>query len=358
MFNNKIILITGGSGSWGNELTYQLLNKYNPKEIRIYSRGEIKQWLMKRKFNNNPKLKFIIGDVRDANRMDIALRNVDIVFHLAALKHVPVCEENPNEAVLTNITGTQNIINASIKNKVELFVDVSSDKAVDPLNLYGVTKACGEKLTIAANNSPGNTKFICVRGGNVVGTNGSVVPLFHEQILRTNTLTITDPRMTRFFLTLKEAINLLFRAVKGSVGGEIFVLKMPSAKITDLVKVMVDELGNKDTKIRLIGIRPGEKIHEVLISRYEIDRIIEKGDYYIILPLINIPQIIKKYGKMKKKKIVEYSSDSAPRLDHYKIRKMLAQEGWLSKEPTVNLGLLSTLSKKELKEFSNKTKWI
>jgi len=358
MFNNKTILITGGSGSWGNELTYQLLNKYNPKEIRIYSRGEIKQWFMKRKFNNNLKLKFIVGDVRDTNRIDIALQNVDIVFHLAALKHVPICEENPNEAVLTNVVGTQNVINASIKNNVKLFVDVSSDKAVDPLNLYGVTKACGEKLTIAANNTSGTTKFVCVRGGNVIGTNGSVVPLFREQILRTNTLTITDQRMTRFFLTLKEAINLLFKAIEDSVGGEIFVLKMPSAKITDFAKVMVDELGNKDTKIKIIGIRPGEKVHEVLISRYEVNRVIETGNYYIILPLINVPAIIKKYGKMKKRKIIEYSSDSTQRLNNSEIKKMLNQEEWLSKEVTINLGLLSTLSKKELKEFSNKAKWI
>jgi len=280
------------------------------------------------------------------------LRNVDIDFHLAALKHVPVCEENPNEAVLTNIVGTQNAINASIKNKIELFVDVSTDKAVDPLNLYGVTKACGEKLAIAANNAAGNTRFVCVRGGNVLGTNGSVVPLFHEQILRANSLTITDKRMTRFFITLPEAINLLFKAVQDSVGGEIFVIKMPSAKITDLAKVMIDELGNKDTKIRVTGIRPGEKIHELLVSRYEVGRVIEKGDYFLILPLIKIPSIEKKY-KGGGVPIEEYSSDSCRKLDYSEIKRMLVSEGWLRKQMDSQL---SRLSNKELKDLSNK--WI
>ncbi|MFX0139846.1 MAG: polysaccharide biosynthesis protein, partial [Candidatus Hodarchaeota archaeon] len=161
MFNKKRILITGGSGSWGNELTKQLLKKYDPTEILIYSRGEMKQWQMKKKFFNN-KLKFVIGDVRDYNRLNIVAKKVDIIFHLAALKHVPVCEENSNEAVLTNIYGAQNVINAAINNNIELVVNVSSDKAVDPLNLYGVTKLCAEKLMIAANNFSGNTKFINV----------------------------------------------------------------------------------------------------------------------------------------------------------------------------------------------------
>lgn len=358
MFNNKTILITGGSGSWGNELTRQLLEKFKPKEIRIYSRGEIKQWIMRRKFNNSPILKFIIGDIRDKERLMIALRGVDIVFHLAALKHVPVCEENPNEAVLTNIFGTQNLIDSSIENKVKLFVDVSTDKAVDPLNLYGVTKACGEKLSIAANNSFGKTRFVCVRGGNVLGTNGSVVPLFREQILKNSKITITDDRMTRFFITIEEAIGLLFKAAQKCVGGEIFVIKMPATKITDLADVMIKELGNKDTKIEKIGIRPGEKIHEVLVSRYEVDRVVEDENHFIILPMIKIKSVEEHYKDKKRIKFNEFNSENARQLSKEETKNMLEKEGWLRKEDHLEEGFIGDLSKKELEDYSKKEKWI
>jgi len=272
------ILITGGTGSWGNELVKQLLQKHNPKEIRIFSRGEHKQVEMKRKFTD-PRIKYYIGDVRDKDRLSVVTRDVDVLFHLAALKHVPVCEENPWEAVQTNIIGLQNVIETSIENKVKKVIDVSTDKAVDPFNLYGVTKACGEKLMVAANTSSKDTRFVCVRGGNVLGTNGSVIPLFVEQIKKLNKITVTDERMTRFLMRVEDAIGLVLHATFNSYGGDIFVMKMPGVKIIDLARVMVKRLGNNKTGIDLIGIRPGEKICEVLVSRYEVDHTYDIGKF-------------------------------------------------------------------------------
>ena len=208
-FKNKTILITGGTGSWGHELTTQLLES-NPKEIRIYSRGELSQVKMKREYNNS-KLKFIIGDVRDDEVINNACKNVNYIFHLSALKHVPICEENPDEAIKTNIIGTQNVIKSAIYNKVERVIDVSSDKACSPINLYGMTKAVGERLITHASIFTDETQFMVIRGGNAMGSNGSVIPLFINQIKQFNKITVTDRRMTRFFITLPEAIQLLFK---------------------------------------------------------------------------------------------------------------------------------------------------
>ncbi len=330
--NNKRIFIAGGTGSWGNELTRQILERYDPQEIRIYSRGEIRQWEMKKQFGNNPKLKFIIGDVRDVERTRMSLKNIDFAFHLAALKHVPVCEENPNETVLTNIIGTQNIIRGAIANNVGTVVQISTDKAVDPLSLYGITKSCAERLIIAANNEVTTTRFVCVRGGNVIGTSGSVVPLAREQILSKGKVTLTDERMGRFFLNLKDAISLIFKSIEDSVGGEIFVMKMPAAKITDLLDVMINALADKEIPIEKIGIRPGEKIHEVLISRYDTGRVIDEGDYFIILPLINIPKLKEKYANRTFLSDTEYGTDKARQLTKEEIFNMLKREGWLEKE--------------------------
>jgi len=330
MFDNKIILITGGTGSWGNELTAQLIKNYNPKEIRIYSRGEHKQVEMRIKFHQEKRLKFIIGDVRDKNRLNMAMKNVDYVFHLAALKHVPVCEENAWESVLTNIYGVQNVIETSIENNVKKVIDISTDKAVDPLNLYGVCKSVGEKLIIASNLKSENTSFVCIRAGNVLGTNGSVVPLFKDQILTNNEITLTDEKMTRYFLTLSDAIRLIFRASEDSVGGEIFVMKMPSVKIIELAEVMIKSLGNQETKITKIGIRPGEKIHELLVSRYESPRAIEKGDYYVILPMLDLPKVSEKYANQKPISIQEFSSKSTYIMNRDEIEDMLKKGGFLA----------------------------
>ena len=288
MFKDKTILITGGSGSWGNELTKQLLEK-DPHKIIIYSRGELAQVEMQRKFNGN-QIEYVIGDVRDPGAVDrLFRRGLDVVFHLAALKHVPVCENQPQEACKTNINGTAHLVNAAIRYKIEKFIDVSTDKAVAPTNLYGFTKAVGEKLAIQANNLTKDTDFVCIRGGNVLGSNGSVVPLFIDQIKTKNKITITDGSMTRYFLTLPQAIHLLFQAATESVGGETYVMNMPSFYISDVAKVLIDHYGNKETTVTEIGIREGEKADEELISVHEAKRSYKfNDDYYIILPDINI----------------------------------------------------------------------
>lgn len=285
MYKENVILITGGTGSWGYELTKQLLQT-EVKEIRIFSRGELAQVNMERHFNNK-RIQFIIGDIRDYTSLDKALYGVDYVFHLAALKHVPICEKQPQESIKTNIIGTDNLIKASIKNHVKKVIDVSSDKAVAPLNVYGMCKALGEKMIVNANTFSNETKFICIRAGNVLGSNGSVVPLFIDQIKKNNEITITHAEMTRFFLTIPQAISLLFTATTASIGGETFVMKMPSCKITDLANVLVKFYGDKNTKITITGMRPGEKLHEELISEYEIGYVYEYNlNYYLIEPYI------------------------------------------------------------------------
>ena len=338
--NQQRVLITGGTGSWGNELVSQILAKYkNITEIRIYSRSEHKQVDMRLKFGNNPKLKFIIGDVRDKNILTLATKGVDIIFHLAALKHVPVCEENTWEAVLTNVIGTQNVIEAAIQNKVKTVVDVSTDKAVDPFNLYGVTKACGEKLMINANfnytyNGYKNTiKFICIRGGNVIGTNGSVIPLFKKQLEESNIITVTNPHMTRYLMSTAQAIGLVLTAVDHPIGGELFVMKMPSTTIDIIAKVMVKLFGNTKSKIKIIGARPGEKIHEVLVSRNEspMTRIYSK-DYFLIQPQIAPKSHFAKYRKLKAVEFTDFTSQNAYLLNQKELEEMLINEKWLWEE--------------------------
>lgn len=356
IFNNSTILITGGTGSWGNELVTQLLSKYHPKEIRIYSRGEHKQVEMKRRFLGKP-LKYIIGDVRNRDRLISSAYGVDYIFHLAALKHVPVCEENPWEAVQTNIMGTQNVIDAAIINKIKKLIDVSTDKAVDPFNLYGVTKSCGEKLVVAANLASDKTKLVCVRGGNVVGTNGSVVPLFREQIKRVNEITITDPRMSRFLMRLQDAVSLLLFASMRSYGGEIFVMKMPACEISDLAGVMIERLGNKKTKIRTIGVRPGEKLYEVLVSKYEMPNTLELKDYFVILPQIKIKGVEDHYkGKASPKTVLkEFNSNNTHIMTKKEIFKLLKSDGWLSTDGAVSD--LKNLATKFIKNLAKSEGW-
>lgn len=330
MYDGKVILITGGTGSWGNELTGQLLKK-NPKEIRILSRGELAQVKMERKFHDK-RLRFFIGDIRDIDAVKYATKDVDYIFHLAALKHVPVCEEQPQEAIKTNIIGTINVINASIENGVKKVVDVSTDKAVDPLNLYGMTKAVGEKLIIQANKLRGNTKFVCIRAGNVLGSNGSVVPHFIDQIKTFHKVTITDAHMTRYFLTLPEAIQLLFKAAESSFGGETFVMKMPSCKIVDLAKVLMEAYGDDRTKMEFSGARPGEKLNEVLVSRYEsVHSYYYDEDYFLILPTLKIDGLNEYYDpseKLRKVNFLEYTSKDAL-MDEEQIKTMLVKGGFI-----------------------------
>jgi FlaA1/EpsC-like NDP-sugar epimerase len=358
-FTGSTIMITGGTGSWGQELTKQLLLNYAPKEIRIYSRSELNQVKMKRAFDNQ-RLVFYIGDVRDKERLNICTKDVDYFFHLAALKHVPVCEENPWEAVATNIIGTQNAIEAAIQNNVKNFIDVSTDKAVDPYNLYGVTKACGEKLVIAANNNTTSTHFVCIRGGNVLGTNGSVIPLFKEQIERLNEITITSDEMTRFFMRIEDAIALLLFSSMHTYGGETVVMKMPSCRIIDLAQVMINRLGNKSTEIKHIGIRPGEKLHEVLVSKYDARNIVDKEQYFIILPNIPVQTIRDNYKKTDVIGIEnEYSSLKKPMMTYGEIESMLEKAGWLANDGVTNIeAYLKTIDKETLENIFQKEGWI
>ena len=262
MINNKSILITGGTGSFGRNLTSFLLKNYKPKKIIIFSRDELKQSQMMSEFKNHKVLRFFIGDVRDYSRLKLAIRDVDYVFHAAALKHVPLAEYNPFEAVKTNILGAQNIIDASYENNVEKVLALSTDKASSPVNIYGATKLASDKLFIAANNYKGKlkTKFSVVRYGNVMGSRGSVVPIF-SKLKNHDYFPITDKRMTRFNITLNEAILFVLDSLKMMHGGEIFVPKIPSFKVIDLAKAF-----DSNKKIKIIGMRPGEKLHEEMVS--------------------------------------------------------------------------------------------
>jgi len=334
--SGKTILITGGTGSWGHELVRQLLEKYSDlSEIRIYSRGEHKQVEMCQELGNNSRLRFIIGDVRDKNILRFAMLGVNVVFHLAALKHVPVCEDNPWEAVLTNIIGTQNVIEAAIQSGVEMVVDVSTDKAVEPFNLYGVTKACGEKLMVNANanyaaGKKKKTKFICIRGGNIIGTNGSVIPLFKKQLSEHNTITVTDLHMTRFLMNTREAIALIFTAMEHSSGGELFVMRMPSATLETLSKVVIKLFGNAKSKICVIGARPGEKQHEVLVSRNEAQYTRVFSDkYFLVLPQLKDMTLQRKYAHLKIFGGSEFSSSNTKILTQDELISIFKKERWL-----------------------------
>lgn len=325
----KTVLITGGTGSWGQELVSQILRNHEPSEVRVYSRGEHKQVDMRRRFPDS-RLRFFVGDVRDKTRISFVMRGVNTVFHLAAMKHVPVCEENPWEAVQTNIIGTQNVVEAAIINNVEKAVYVSSDKAVDPFNLYGATKSCGEQLFLDGNTHH-TTQFVSVRAGNVIGSAGSVVPLFSEQIRTTNALTLTDERMTRFFMKIQDAILLLLKAAQESVGGEILVMKMPACKIADVARVFKARLGNLKTKITMIGVRPGEKLFEALVSSHEIPHTYDLGQYYVILPRskFNGAKRFDHYRAYPKTLTQEYRSGTTEQLDHAHIEQLLEETGWL-----------------------------
>ncbi len=330
MFEGKRILITGGTGSWGYELTTQLLDK-KTKEIRIFSRGEFAQVTMKRKFNDE-RLRFIIGDVRDFDAINAACKNVDYIFHLAALKHVPICEEQPMEAIKTNTIGTENLIKASLANDVLKVIDVSTDKAVSPINVYGMSKAIGEKLIIHANKLEYKTKFICIRGGNVLGTNGSVIPFWIEQIKQSNEITLTDKNMTRYFITLHDAIGLLFKASEKSEGGETFVMQMPACRIIDLADVLIEHYGDSNTQIKEIGRRLGEKIDEILISPHESLTTYEFEDnYYLILPPFEVNGIFAYYQQFNLKKVEfeEYSSKNFL-MNKRELRELLKKGGFLN----------------------------
>lgn len=282
MFNDKHILITGGTGSFGRQLTKTILERYKPKKLIIFSRDELKQFEMAQKYS--PKefncLRYFIGDVRDQERLYEAFHNVDIVIHAAALKQVPAAEYNPFEAIKTNVLGAQNVIRAAINQAVKKVIALSTDKAANPVNLYGASKLCSDKLFIAGNSMSGDvqTKFSVVRYGNVVGSRGSVIPVFLSQ-KATGTLTITDERMTRFFITLHQGVDFVLRCIEMLHGGELFVPKIPSIKLVDIATIIAPK-----AQKRIIGIRPGEKLHEIMVPEDEARLTLEFDDYYIIQP--------------------------------------------------------------------------
>ncbi|OUB14298.1 UDP-N-acetylglucosamine 4,6-dehydratase [Bacillus thuringiensis serovar yunnanensis] len=326
---NKTVLVTGGTGSWGHELVKQLLET-NVKEVRIYSRNESLQFKMQKQFKDNKRLTFIIGDIRDSEQLTNACRGVDYIFHLAALKHVPICEFYPSEAMKTNVEGTKNVITAATYNQVEKVIYVSTDKAADPSNTYGMTKALGERFIIQANVKQTNTKFICVRAGNVLGTAGSVVPLFKKQIEEDSQITLTDRHMTRFFLTVESAIKLLFKVIKEGQGGEIFVTKMPACKIQDLAEVLIEDSGRTKIQINELGIRPGEKLTEILLSEEE-SRASKHfdEDYFVILPTIPIAGLQEHYTEYTPLGIGGYRSDQEL-ISKDEVRYLLKQGGFIS----------------------------
>jgi len=279
-FTNKVILVTGGTGSFGNKFIEILLNEYQTKAIRIFSRDELKQLQMRQKFNDDPRLRFFIGDVRDKDRLWRAMADVDIVVHAAALKQVPACEYNPIEAIKTNINGAINIIDVTIDRGVEKVIALSTDKAAHPVNLYGATKLVAEKLFVQANVYSGGKypKFSVVRYGNVVGSRGSVIPVILSQ-KKKGVVTVTDERMTRFWITQEEAVRFIIKCIDMMKGGEIFIPKLPSIKVIDLIDVLAPEC-----KKEIIGIRPGEKIHETLLTLEEARHACEFEDYFIVEP--------------------------------------------------------------------------
>ncbi|HTR33583.1 MAG TPA: UDP-N-acetylglucosamine 4,6-dehydratase (inverting) [Gaiellaceae bacterium] len=280
MLDGKTVLVTGGTGSFGTKFVEVALTRHSPKRVIVFSRDELKQHDMRREFGD-PRLSFFIGDVRDRARLERAFEaDVDVVVHAAAMKQVPACEYNPFEAIKTNVLGAQNVIDAAIDRKVPNVIALSTDKAVNPVNLYGATKLCAEKLFVQGNAYAGGrgTRFACVRYGNVVGSRGSVVPLFLEQ-KRFGQVTLTDERMTRFWLTLEQGVEFVIASLSRMRGGEVFVPRIPSMSMVDLARTLAP-----GCKIKVTGIRPGEKLHECLLSSDEARHAVELDDAYVILP--------------------------------------------------------------------------
>lgn len=322
LINGKNIFITGGTGTFGHKITEIILNNYNPNKLIIFSRDEFKQYNMKQLFPESKytNIRYFIGDVRDYERLLNATKNVDIIFHAASMKQVDTIEYNPLEAIKTNIYGTENVIKAAIANNVKKVIGVSTDKCVSPVNLYGATKLCLEKLIIHANLMSGKngTIFSVLRYGNVINSRGSVVPLFLKQ-KENNCFTITDPNMTRFTLTIDQAIFFVLNSASIMIGGEVFVPKLLSYNIVQLAKCI-----NKDAEIKIIGIRPGEKLHESMISSNESYKTLIKDDYLVVLPEIKINKNYEEiYGNTYRFLNEEYSSGNNRLIDDNDLIKMI-----------------------------------
>lgn len=335
-FNNKSILVTGGSGSIGSVLVKELL-KNNPHVVRVLDNNETGLFELYHDLKSK-KIRPLVGDVRDKERIKRAMEGIDIVFHAAALKHVPLCEYNPFDAVKTNIIGTQNIMDTALDKGVKKVILISTDKAANPTNVMGATKLLAEKLTISMNNYRGSrdTVFSCVRFGNVLNTRGSVIPLFKSQIIKGGPVTVTDPNMTRFMMTIEKAVNLVLKATEIATAGETFILKMPVVKIGDLAEVMVDNLAPiygfkpKDIEIRNIGKRPGEKLYEELMTEYEAEYAYENEEMIVIIPekfdeICNLEVILPNNFAKTSIKVYSSSDKSSHLLKTEEIKKMLME---------------------------------
>ena len=318
--NGKRILITGGTGSLGEKLVREILTKTSIKKICIYSRDEMKQFLLFESLDKNKKLDFFIGDIRDRRRLIECMKNIDFVIHAAAMKIVPLAEKNPSEAIKTNIIGAINVIDAAQKQNVKRVIALSTDKATNPINLYGATKLCSDKLFISANtsNSVNDTKFSVVRYGNVINSRGSVIPLFQNQI-SLGEITLTDEKMTRFFITINQAVDFVLMGLSKMLGGEVFVPKIPSMNLLDLAKAIAP-----NCKIKVIGRRPGEKLHETMISNDDAHNTIEMQDYYVIKPEFDWFDGKNQYNGVKVEESFSYDSNSnTDYIDSLKILELM-----------------------------------
>ena len=341
MLKNSSILITGGTGTFGQAFVFQTLKKYDPKRLVIYSRDEMKQWEMAKLYENDKRVRFFIGDVRDLNRLHRALDNIDFVVHAAATKIVPTAEYNPFECIKTNINGAMNLIDVCIDQKVKRVVALSTDKACSPINLYGATKLASDKLFIASNSSYAGgheTRFSVVRYGNVMGSRGSIIPFFYG-LRESGEIPITDPLMTRFMMTVEQGVELVWFAFKDMVGGEIYVKKNPSVKIIDLAKVIAPK-----AKFKIIGSRPGEKLHEQMISSEDSLTTYEYKNFYKILPKIYNWSKNKKLIKFGKKVVHGFSYDSKNNFE------------WMKKSDIKKWLINNTYSLKKSSKYENNKK--
>jgi len=328
VLNNKNILITGGTGSFGHQMVKELM-PYKPRTVRIFSRDEDKQHSMKMELAKEPiskKMEFIIGDVREYDRLYAITKDIDIIFHAAALKQVPTVESHPYEAVKTNIFGAYNVVKAAVARKVKNVVAISTDKAVKPVNAMGMTKALQEKIILSDDLTKDGTKFCCVRYGNVLGSRGSVIPLWNLKIEQNKPLPVTHPDMTRFLLTLSQAIDLVFYSLKHGKGGEIFVKKAPGAKIVNLAKAYAElKTGKKNYPLEYVGIRAGEKIDEVLVSHEEMRHAQERKDHFVI----HREEDFDTTSLKKSPKTIEYGSGTIKQLSVEELKKMMKKLDWV-----------------------------
>jgi FlaA1/EpsC-like NDP-sugar epimerase len=334
--DGKKILVTGGTGSIGSAIVRQLLNK-NVDVVRIFSNDENSTFQIEQELKEHKNVRFLVGDIRDKDRLKKAMEEINIVYNAAALKHVPLCEYNPFEAIKTNVTGTQNIVDAALAEDVEKVISISTDKAVNPVNTMGATKLLSEKLIINANFHKGlkKTVFSCVRFGNVIPSRGSAIPLFIEQIKQGKPITVTDPDMTRYILPISKAVDLVFKATSLAIGGEIFILKMPVIRMGDVVDLLVEEStsnmgkNKEDIKVTFLGPRPGEKHFEELMTKTEAKRAIETVAMYIIPPEIDIPPRLEledySYPGAKPAQITDYTSENEKLLTKEEIKRVLEE---------------------------------